>query len=132
VEQQAFAAARKAYLTRRRIEWRRPDLSRRAYDRLCFAQDKAEAAYDSVADRVARAWDAYSRLLAPFPIVTEADAAAYELSDVGAEAAVDNLISCGIVKDPHGWHGRGWIDPRKFVTWFLRHAQPAVIVGHNE
>jgi hypothetical protein len=140
-ERQAFAAARRAYIIYRWTEaladYHGPDnrrfmrvhsLRSRAY----AAAERTEAKHEHVKERLDEAWDYYSRFLTPFSIVTEADAAVYDLSDAGAAAVVDNLIDRGIVEDPYGWRGRGWIEPRKFVAWFLRKAQAAVIVGHNE
>ena len=129
-ERQAFAATRKACLTRRRLD-RRRELTRHAYDRLWDEEIKATAAHDKAKADLTQAWDAYSRRLVALPIITEGDACVWELSDAGAAEAVDNLIRLGAVTDPHGYHRAGQLDPRKFMAWYLRLARTNIAIGRD-
>jgi hypothetical protein len=139
-ERQDFVTAGQAHRIYRRtarIQYHGPDNRRfmsvqRLQSRALAVAQRTEGEHIQAEDRLDEAWDHYSRLLPPLPIVTEADAAVYDLSDAVAAALVDNLIDRGIVNDSHGWRGRGWIEPRKFVAWLLRQAQPAVVIGRNE
>ena len=129
-ERQAFAAARKAYFTRHRLD-RRRELTRHAYDRLRVEESKATDAHDRAKADLAQAWDRYSKRLAPLPIITEGDACVWDLSDAGADEAVDNLIRLGAVTDPHGYHRAGQLDARKFMAWYLRLARTDIVVGRD-
>src|SRR5215472_13880101 len=111
-ERQAVIAWREATVARRRAEEEeaearcQPDntavmAALSAVYRCRSAVDQADDAYCQARDDLDRAWDAYSRLLAPWPICTDADACC-DLSNADATDLVDVLIAVGVVTDPHG------------------------------
>jgi len=91
------------------------------------AVDQAADAYCQARDDLDRAWDAYSRLLSPWPICTDADACC-DLSNADAADLVDVLIAGGVVTDPHGWNRLGRIESKIFIVWFLRLALDRAVV----
>jgi hypothetical protein len=145
-EGQAVITWRKAYSARRRAEEEEEEarcqsdniaaMAALSAAFLCrTAVDQAADAYCRARDDLERAWHDYSEGLTPLPtvITTDADACTYDLSEAGAEAFVDSMVAGGVVADPLGWHQLGWIDPKKFVVWFLRRTQAiAIIEGHDE
>ena len=137
-ERQAVIAWREATVARRRAEEEeaearcQPDntavmAALSAVYRCRSAVDQADDAYCQARDDLDRAWDAYSRLLAPWPICTDADACC-DLSNADAADLVDMLIAVGVVADPRGWNRLGRIESKKFIAWFLRLALDRAVV----
>jgi hypothetical protein len=113
-QKEAFAKARTAYRLYRRTEYRRPYLSDRTLDRLSLAADRAQYLEHDLRMDLDQAWDKYSRLLVPLPILSDAEACLYDLSFDDTD---DFMLDLGQVDDPHGYHRAGSIDSRAFIAW---------------